>query len=105
MKTTGVLVTDIGEEQNKDKIIEAIDTQGRVKHGWEKHFTPEEWKTLGQENRENFEIKMLLSEMISDMSRCLVTNVVYELNTLEGTSLRCLRSKITFESFPKRSSS
>ena len=61
---SGVLVTNVIEE--KSKKIEPL-----VRPAWQKHFTPEQWENLGQENRENFVLKHMLAEMIVDTSTCL----------------------------------
>lgn len=63
-----VLVTDI-VHVNDEKQPNMVVPQ------WRKHFTVAEWKSIGEDSRETFLLKLTLSEMIQDLTNCLMKNV------------------------------
>lgn len=65
---TPVLVTDILHTAEAE-------AQNMVVPEWRKHFTPQEWKSIGEDSRETFLLKLRLSEMIQDLTNCLQRNV------------------------------
>lgn len=68
MTSRGVLVTDINNEQQKPQ-------EKLVKQRWELTYTPDEWRVLSREEREEFLLKDTLAMVTIDMDRCLARNV------------------------------